>query len=80
MKDDCRGLITCLTEPIGQVKQKKTSTNKTSMLLQYGGVNLAARGKTLDNDDLGFKIEKKNDSLSLYNALNLDKDLERRNS
>jgi hypothetical protein len=46
------------------------------LLLQYGGINLAARGKTLENDELGFKIEKnKHNSISLYNALHIDKEL-----
>ena len=38
-------------------------------MLRHGGVNLASRGKTIDNDDLAFKD---NNGKSLYDALNGD--------
>lgn len=68
----CQGQITCQTEPVGQVKKSRAIQNK-NLLLRHGGVNLATRGRTVDNDDLAFKIDK-NDGLSLYDALNVDKD------
>jgi hypothetical protein len=71
LKDGCQGQITCHTEPVGQVKKSKAIQNK-NLLLRHGGVNLATRGRTVENDDIAFKIEKKNDALSLYDALNMD--------
>jgi len=74
LKAGCQGQIACQTEPVGQGKKSKAIQNK-NLLLRHGGVNLATRGRTVDNDDMAFKIEKKKDALSLYDALNADKEV-----
>ena len=73
LKAECQGQITCQTEAVSQSKKSKAIQNK-NLLLRHGGVNLATRGRTVDNDEMAFKIEKKNDALSLYDALNMDKE------
>ena len=40
---------------------------------------MATRGRTIDNDDLAFKVDKKG-GLSLFDALNVDKEGARRHS
>lgn len=54
------------------MKKSKAIQNK-NLLLRHGGVNLATRGRTIDNDDLAFKVDKKG-GLSLFDALNVGKE------
>lgn len=72
LQDNCEGRITCETEQINPPKKVKPISNK-NILLRHGGVNLATRGKTLEGDDIAFKKNKS--ALSLYSALNLDKEV-----